>query len=167
MECLNEDDCANPVQQECSANACMQRPVWADSTIVYESTTSRHLTKPWYNTNATYDAQDDYGGVTFGYGWTYWTLIINNDATLGTQPLTIFPTSSAGTYATLIEQDASLAARLQGVYQIAGGTVTFTQLDVRHGGVVAGTIDAQLAGGNDSSPVPATLSGSFYGEFPP
>ncbi|MBL4689056.1 MAG: hypothetical protein JKY37_30975 [Nannocystaceae bacterium] len=94
-------------------------------------------------------------------GWTVWSLDIPVASQLGEQPIT---DDYSGAYVVINEQSPELPDDFTGFYPATSGsgTLTLTQADIEPGGVVAGTLVANLELGN----VSAELHAEFYAEIP-
>ncbi len=94
-------------------------------------------------------------------GWTVWTIDIPVGSGVGAQPIT---DDYSGAYVAINETGPELPPELTGFYDptSGSGTLTLTEADLSPGGVVAGTISAQLSQGSAT----ADLQAEFYAEIP-
>jgi hypothetical protein len=141
-------------------------------TVVYDGSVTSTLST-CYSCTARYNASTS--TATLNYAMTNSSGGINTTGV----GIVIQPKSGGGqeVYVGLSENNPSLAAQYQGLYTLGTGTamyvpltgscVTTTQLDLRNGGGVAGSLNCSVVGGSGASPIHATVSGSFSGTFPP
>jgi hypothetical protein len=142
---------------------------WVNVTVTYDGSITRQLGRI-YTLTPSYSAATGAGKIIYQVedGYTLITIEVR-------------PASSGGGQEVLLlvsDANRSLPARIQGGYYetaatrpfthvpLASSCVTFTQLELRFGGVIAGSLDCNLLGGNDTTPVPAMASGSFRGVLP-
>ena len=75
----------------------------------------------------------------------------------------------------LTEDNTSFAAQFQGMYNLGGAAnvwvpvqgscVTFNTLSIQQGGAVSGSLNCTLPGGSATTPIAATVTGTFSGVF--
>ncbi len=134
-------------------------------TVTYDGTTTRSLSHCYY-CDATYVAANGSGLLRYQ---------VEDGYTIGS--LDLRPSSGGGYEVDLYlsESNRQLPARLQGSYRedpnrtyvpLGQSCVSFTTLEMRLGGVVDGSMNCVLLGGNDTTPIRAAVTGSFYAVFP-
>jgi hypothetical protein len=159
VECVDSDDCADPVRQRCDydTSTCLARDQWSVTQIEYGSS-SVVLDDCAYCD--CYYADPTAGAVLRfqqGGGYTVWSLTLPASATAGTHP--VGRISTGVPHVLLTESDAARGSD-RGSYWSTGGSVTLARAEYRSGGVFEGTLRATVA--IESPPMSATLSATFF-----
>lgn len=169
VQCATRNDCADPVRQTCdsASRTCKPDDQWSVTTITYDSGLERDLDDCSFCDATPFPASNQ-ASLRFQQsgGHTLWALNLAGPFAPGTYAIGN-AAQGAATYVYLGENDKAAPSALRGAYMSTGGTITFTQVSLVPGGVVQGTLTATLTGGNDVSPRTATLTASFYAQFPP
>ena len=106
---------------------------------------------------------------TSGVGYTFTV-----DTGLTTVSMTIRPASSGGNEISvyLSESNPAVPTTLRGTYvttpeyvAVGSSCATFTALTVGQGGMMAGSLNCTLSGGNDTTPHTAVVQGTFTATF--
>jgi hypothetical protein len=135
-------------------------------TVVYSGGPTKNLTTCYF-CKAYYFPTPPPAFASLAYGFTGNTSV----------DVELRPAATGGGYEVgvfIAERDTALLARFQGDYgppkewaPLNGSCVTLTQIDLRNGGSVAGSLNCTVSGGSDTTPITATVQGSFQGAFPP
>lgn len=164
VECITDDDCSDPIRQECdyTTKTCMSRKQWATTTIDYSTGLERTLDNCYY-CDAT-EGGSSYTLLRFqqGTGYTIWSLTLNGSFSPGTYPVA-GDTTPVSVY--LAESDPSVPSVVHGGYFSTSGTLTLTAASFGSGGTIDGSLSATLSGGSDGMET-ATLDATFHATFP-
>jgi hypothetical protein len=136
---------------------------YANVTVLYNNDVTRHLSN-CYGCRA-YTSTDGSGTGSYQMedGLTIFTVTVKPASGTTGQTVQVY----------LSENNASLATAYRGAYQVpytdvATSCVHFNQLTLQNGGVMDGTLNCLLHGGQSSTnPLPAMMTGTFHAAFPP
>lgn len=162
VECVLDEDCANPIEQACEGinNTCVARANYATTTVRYGSGSPRTFTD-MYTANVTWRTSDGKLEVRLqqNQGFTIWGFVVDDDLGTGNHALS--------NLVTLTEADTSLSSSVRGTWISTSGTMQVSTWDMRRGGVIEGQVSATLTGPIGVGTGSGTISANFHVTIPP
>jgi hypothetical protein len=134
-------------------------------TIMYDGSLTKTLST-CYSCTASYITATNTGGAAYNF---------SVDTGITSVAITLRPVASGGweVAASAGGNNSDVPATLRGTFAttppyvaVASSCVSFTMLNVAHGGGMAGSLNCTMSGGNDTTPHTAVVQGTFTAAFP-
>ncbi len=159
IECHSRFDCPDRIKQYCRDKMCETDTIWADVDVVFDKQFEKSFLGSGYD--AHFNGKSGLIRLQYGYNVLMFTVLTDTPKGVVNLVESEYPSINISL------SNSDFPARVEGMYSSVGGTINFTLVDIRHGGAVAGEIDAVLKGGsNVDNPIEAFMKGAFYAKFP-